>query len=43
MDGDLYDEFGNYIVPDVESEKEEKDEQVDDDYERCAGDVIEYN
>ena len=45
MDGDLYDEFGNYIGPDVESDEEEDvDEQVDDDFERGAGgEVVEYN
>lgn len=36
MDGDLYDEFGNYIGPDLESDDEDDDqsvygqEQVDD-------------
>ena len=29
MDGDLYDEFGNYIGPDIESE-EESDQDFDD-------------
>lgn len=27
MDADLYDEFGNYIGPDLESEDEDDDEQ----------------
>lgn len=27
MDADLYDEFGNYIGPDLESEDEDEDEQ----------------
>jgi hypothetical protein len=31
MDGDLYDEFGNYVGPDLDSEEEEEDEQRDDD------------
>ena len=26
MDGDLYDEFGNYIGPELESESEEEEE-----------------
>lgn len=26
MDGDLYDEFGNYIGPDLESDEEEEEE-----------------
>ena len=29
MDGDLYDEFGNYVGPDIESE-EESDQDLDD-------------
>lgn len=37
MDGDLYDEFGNYVGPDIESEEEEED-----DFERAGGDVVEY-
>lgn len=40
MDGDLYDEFGNYVGPDIESEEEEEEET--DDFERGAGDVVEY-
>ena len=28
MDADLYDEFGNYIGPDLESDDEEEDEDV---------------
>jgi len=31
MDGDLYDEFGNYIGPDLDSEEEEEEEQPEDD------------
>ena len=27
MDGDLYDEFGNYIGPDLESDESEEEEQ----------------
>lgn len=27
MDSDLYDEFGNYIGPDLDSESEEEDDQ----------------
>lgn len=30
MDGDLYDEFGNYIGPDLDSEEEEEEDQHDD-------------
>ena len=26
MDGDLYDEFGNYVGPELESESEEEEE-----------------
>lgn len=28
MDGDLYDEFGNYIGPDLESDEEEEEEEL---------------
>ena len=38
MDGDLYDEFGNYIGPELESE-EESDEEVYDNEEQ----IEEYN
>lgn len=31
MDGDLYDEFGNYIGPDLDSEEEEEDDDQQDD------------
>lgn len=31
MDADLYDEFGNYIGPDLESEDEDEDDDDDDD------------
>lgn len=31
---DLYDEFGNYIGPELESEEEEEDEEEDDDRNR---------
>lgn len=31
MDGDLYDEFGNYIGPDLDSEEEEDDDDQPDD------------
>jgi hypothetical protein len=37
MDSDLYDEFGNYIGPDLESESEEED------YEEPENDVSFYN
>lgn len=30
MDADLYDEFGNYIGPDLESESEEEDFEEQD-------------
>lgn len=30
MDADLYDEFGNYIGPEIESEEEEEEEDDDD-------------
>lgn len=33
MDADLYDEFGNYIGPEIESEEE--DEDSDDDFNRA--------
>lgn len=42
MDGDMYDEFGNYIGPDIESEEDEEPE-IEDEYERGAGDVVEFN
>lgn len=38
MDGDLYDEFGNYVGPDIESEEEEEDE-----FERDAGGDVDYD
>lgn len=28
MDADLYDEFGNYIGPELESDDEEEDEEI---------------
>lgn len=31
MDGDLYDEFGNYIGPDLDSEEEEEEDDQQDD------------
>lgn len=34
MDVDLYDEFGNYIGPEIESDEEEEDDEVDDDFNR---------
>lgn len=33
MDGDLYDEFGNYIGPELESDESEADEDRDSDQE----------
>lgn len=33
MDTDLYDEFGNYIGPDLESEDEDDDDEDDEDLE----------
>ena len=40
MDGDLYDEFGNYIGPELESDESEADEERDSDqeYEGQQGD-----
>jgi U5 small nuclear ribonucleoprotein component len=35
MDGDLYDEFGNYVGPELESESEEEE----DEYEENANEV----
>lgn len=39
MDTDLYDEFGNYIGPEIDSDSDEddRDEQDDDDDDRAAG------
>ncbi len=31
MDTDLYDEFGNYIGPELDSDEEEEEEERDDD------------
>jgi U5 small nuclear ribonucleoprotein component len=31
MDGDLYDEFGNYVGPDLDSDEEEEEVQQEDD------------
>lgn len=39
MDGDLYDEFGNYIGPELESESEEEEEE----YDRNGDDIEEYH
>jgi U5 small nuclear ribonucleoprotein component len=39
MDADLYDEFGNYIGPDLESDEEEEDEEVKDDEDDARDDV----
>ncbi|KAI1292799.1 U5 small nuclear ribonucleoprotein component [Halotydeus destructor] len=39
MDGDLYDEFGNYIGPEIESDEEDN---LEEDGERGEGDVVEY-
>ena len=33
MDGDLYDEFGNYIGPELESDESEPEEERDSDQE----------
>ena len=30
MDGDMYDEFGNYIGPELESDEEEEQAEQDD-------------
>lgn len=40
MDGDLYDEFGNYIGPELESDESEPEEERDSDqeYEGQQGD-----
>lgn len=38
MDADLYDEFGNYIGPEIESEEEEEEEEEDDDDNRKGQD-----
>lgn len=39
MDADLYDEFGNYIGPQLDSDSEDEEEA----YERQEPDAIEYN
>jgi U5 small nuclear ribonucleoprotein component len=39
MEADLYDEFGNYIGPDLESDSEEEDEMVTRDHETQEYDV----
>lgn len=39
MDADLYDEFGNYIGPDLESDEEEEEEEVKDDEDDARDDV----
>lgn len=38
MDGDLYDEFGNYIGPDLESDEEEENAYSSMPQSRYAGD-----
>ena len=38
MDGDLYDEFGNYVGPDIESEDDSEQDFEDNDNE-----IEEYN
>lgn len=46
MDADLYDEFGNYIGPELDSDEEEEDQQdafADDDDEHPDYDVIKMN
>ena len=49
MDGDLYDEFGNYIGPELESDESEPEEERDSDqeYEGQQGDedvcVLKFN
>lgn len=41
MDADLYDEFGNYIGPELDSEEEDEDiEQQEEDEEQQEYDVI---
>jgi 116 kDa U5 small nuclear ribonucleoprotein component N-terminus len=35
MDSDLYDEFGNYIGPDLESESEEEEYEAEIDVKFC--------
>ena len=43
MDNDLYDEFGNYVGPELESEDEEEDDEEDDerdDQGRFGGDEV---
>ena len=30
MDGDLYDEFGNYIGPDIESDESSNEDDIED-------------
>jgi len=37
MDGDLYDEFGNYIGPDLDSDEEEEEERQEE--ENDSGEV----
>lgn len=36
MDSDLYDEFGNYIGPDLESESEEEEYEPENDVSCCC-------
>ncbi|XP_003748347.1 116 kDa U5 small nuclear ribonucleoprotein component [Galendromus occidentalis] len=40
MDGDLYDEFGNYIGPDLDSSEEEEEEQDDEDQDDGDNDEV---
>lgn len=39
MDADLYDEFGNYIGPQLDTDSEDEEEN----YDRQEPDAIEYN
>ena len=40
MDTDLYDEFGNYIGPDLESDDEEEEEPEEEEEEQYAQDDV---
>ena len=40
MDTDLYDEFGNYIGPELESDEEDEEEDVGDDQYRGLQDDV---
>ena len=37
MDADLYDEFGNYIGPELDSDDDDEEEEQDEDDDRYGG------